>query len=311
MKVNKLKRTLINKYNGWKIYYKDGQFMGEKRSRTPIERDKEKYIIEQIDSDINQKSQKKAEEKRKIELEKSTKDLSKIRIQLDFQEFNDMVNALNKYTCEPTFTINKGILSCIGMDPANVCMFYQNMKYKGTQILFKFCLNSQNLVSFFKSAKLFSTKKENSIIIKFSAKKKDEIYIHISNSFGSIKLPCIENEEREQKIPELKFSTKLKLSRIDFYKLINVADRIGETTRFISSNKVFKIISDMDNIEYETPHYKCIGEDAIVKYSLEYLKKPYFKGKEELTLQFSKDYPLKITDEKGNWLILAPRVEGD
>lgn len=50
--------------------------------------------------------------------------------------------------------------------------------------------------------------------------------------------------------------------------------------------------------------------DAKSKYSIEYLRKKYFH-EQTIIIQFSKDYPVKISDDKGNWVLLAPRVDND
>ena len=55
---------------------------------------------------------------------------------------------------------------------------------------------------------------------------------------------------------------------------------------------------------------KTKGKEARAKYLVEYLKKKIFNN-EKLDIRFNKDYPLKIADNEGNWIVLAPRVTNE
>jgi proliferating cell nuclear antigen len=136
-------------------------------------------------------------------------------------------------------------------------------------------------------------------------------------------LPLIDLEEKDQKIPELNFKAKVTTDASILTDAIEDMDIIGESVIFIVDKKALNVnsaseltdanveIKKSDSTKIETP------EKVRAKYSIEYLKKMIQGSKlaPEVTINFSKDYPLKldylVVDKIQLSFILAPRVDTD
>jgi proliferating cell nuclear antigen len=136
-------------------------------------------------------------------------------------------------------------------------------------------------------------------------------------------LPLIDIEDREQKIPDLKFAVTITTAASVINDAIEDVDIVGESVAFVASAKAFKITSasDLSQAEVEIlpdEQTKITAKDETKsKYSIEYLKKMIQGAKlaDKVTVQFSKDYPLKldytVKDKMQLLFILAPRVDND
>ena len=131
-----------------------------------------------------------------------------------------------------------------------------------------------------------------------------------------------DNNEREQKIKDLKFPVKIEMDTMVFDEAIEDMDIIAESVSLIAEPKKFIIHAEGTTSEgrVEISHDKDAtinleGVNVKSKYSIEYLKK-IIKGSklaDKVMIQFDKDYPLKIDyivrDKLQLTTILAPRVE--
>jgi DNA polymerase III sliding clamp (beta) subunit (PCNA family) len=102
-------------------------------------------------------------------------------------------------------------------------------------------------------------------------------------------------------------------------------DVVAESVTFTADKNLFVLSAEGDlsqvNIEIkasENTKIEISGEEKIkAKYSIEYLKKMINGSKlsDEVTIQFNKDYPLKLEYKSVDKLmlsfILAPRVENN
>ena len=131
-------------------------------------------------------------------------------------------------------------------------------------------------------------------------------------------------EEKEHKIPDLQFPVSIALPASTLTGAIEDADIVAESVSFEAEKDKFTMrasgdlseanieISGGDNVKITSP-----DEKVQAKYSIEYLKKMVGGSKlsEQVTLEFNKDYPLKLSfKEVDKFLlsfILAPRVEND
>ena len=146
-----------------------------------------------------------------------------------------------------------------------------------------------------------------------------------SNTTRTFNLPIIELEEKEQKVPDLKFPISIKTTSSIFNEAIGDVDVVGESVAFIAEPKKFTLKAEGDlnqaNIEIKEDDSTKISttsdEKIKAKYSIEYLKKMINGSKlsDEVIIQFNKDYPLKLeyksVDKVMLSFILAPRVEND
>ena len=146
-----------------------------------------------------------------------------------------------------------------------------------------------------------------------------------SNTIRTFNLPIIELEEKEQKVPDLKFPVTIKTSSSILNEAIADVDVVGESVAFIAEPNKFTLQAEGDlsqaKIEIkeddETKISMNSDEKVKAKYSIEYLKKMINGSKlsDDVVVQFNKDYPLKLeyktVDKVMLSFILAPRVEND
>ena len=140
----------------------------------------------------------------------------------------------------------------------------------------------------------------------------------------TFKMPIIDVEEKEQKVPQLNFPIKVVTNSILISEAIEDISIVSEATTFTldSAKLVISGQGDTSNATVEIPadentKISATPNEISSKYSIEYLKKMVGGAKlsEIITLQFNKDYPLRIDfAEQGKFelsFILAPRVEND
>ena len=220
--------------------------------------------------------------------------------------------------------ITPNAIELVAMDPANVAM-----------VVFK--LLSSNFTE-------YDVKKDTEIGINLNnlkqvlrrASPKDMLTLELdddnrlkitlkSSTTRTFNLPTIELEEKEQKVPDLKFPVTIKTYSSILNEAIADVDVVGESVAFIAEPKKFTLQAEGDlnqaKIEIkedESTKVVTSGEEKIrAKYSIEYLKKMINGSKisDEVLIQFNKDYPLKLeyktVDKVILSFILAPRVEND
>ena len=146
-----------------------------------------------------------------------------------------------------------------------------------------------------------------------------------SSTTRTFNLPIIELEEKEQKVPDLKFPVTVKTSSSVLNEAIADVDVVGESVAFIAEPEKFTLQAEGDlnqaKIEIRQDDITKVStnsdEKVKAKYSIEYLKKMISGSKlsEDVIIQFNKDYPLKLeyktVDKVMLSFILAPRVEND
>ena len=142
-----------------------------------------------------------------------------------------------------------------------------------------------------------------------------------TRTFG---LPLINLEEKEQKVPDLKFPVSITMDTTEFNEAIQDVDVVAESVSFIAEPKKFTISAEGDLSqakieikESDNVKVKVEGEKVRAKYSIEYLKRMINGSKiaDEVVINFNKDYPLRLDykalDRVMLSFILAPRVEND
>ena len=236
----------------------------------------------------------------------------------------ESISIISDLVNEARFKVTFDAIELVAMDPANVAM-----------VIFKL------LSSAFTE---YDVKKETEIAINLSnlkqilrrASPKDMLTLELddnnslkielkSNTTRTFNLPIIDFEEKEQKVPDLKFPVTIKTSSSILNEAISDVDVVGESVAFIAEQKKFTLHAEGDlsqaKIEIkedENTKITLSGDEKIkAKYSIEYLKKMISGSKlsDEVTIQFNKDYPLKLdyksVDKVMLSFILAPRVEND
>jgi len=235
--------------------------------------------------------------------------------------FKEPVGIISDLVSEGKFTITKESIELVAMDPANVAM-----------VVFK--LLSTAFVE-------YDVKEEVSIAINLSnlkqvlrrVKSSDTMTLEVeenklkivlkSNNTRTFFLPIIDLEDKEQKVPDLKFLTTIVCPATTLNDAIDDVDIIGESVAFIGEEKKFTVSAsgDLSKAQIEivpNNETKIVSKEKTrSKYSIEYLKKMIQGSKisDKVTINFSKDYPLKLEYSTLNKVslsfILAPRVEND
>ena len=235
----------------------------------------------------------------------------------------ESISIISDLVNEARFRITPNAIELVAMDPANVAM-----------VVFKLLSSSFTEYDVKKDIELGINLSNLKQILR-RASQKDMLTLEMDNDRLKIELrsgttrtfypPIIELEDKEQKVPDLKFPVSVKTSSSILNEAIADADVVGESVAFIVEPKKFVLQAEGDlnqaRIEIKEDEITKVStssdEKVKAKYSLEYLKKMINGSKlsEEVTISFNKDYPLKLdyktVDKVMLSFILAPRVEND
>lgn len=236
----------------------------------------------------------------------------------------DSITVISDLVNEARFKINSNALEMVAMDPANVAM-----------VIFKL------LASCFTE---YDVKKPIDIVINLAslkqilrrAKPSDMLSLELGedskltvqlrgNTIRTFSIPLIESDEKEQRVPELSFPISITTAASVLNEAIEDVDIVAESVSLVADDKKLSVIAEGDmskaHIEIKADDVTKIDAKEMdkikAKYSIEYLKKMMGGSKiaDNVTIQFNKDYPLKIeykvVDRAMLAFILAPRVEND
>ena len=232
----------------------------------------------------------------------------------------DSILIISELVNEANLKLFKDRIELIAMDPANVAMTVfkllssafseYNIEEERT-----IGVNLTNFTQILKRAKQTDT-----LTIEL-----DEVKNRLNVTLRGIstkrfEMSLLDIDQREQKVPSLKFNTKVETNTLLFNDAIEDMDVISDSLTFsatpekfivqsegsISSAKV-EILNDEDTI------VETIG-NINARYSVEYMKK-IVKGSKlanKVVLEFAQDYPLraeyKVLDKLSLLFILAPRT---
>ncbi len=239
----------------------------------------------------------------------------------DTRLLKDSVSIIADIVTEVRFKVTKNGLELIAMDPANVAMVVYKLlsssfvEYdaKNERVL---AINLNDLKQVLKRVK------PNDTLTLENPEAKLKVTLK-GASKREFLLPLIEVEEKEQKVPSLKFSVTVKTDAAVINDAVEDVDIIGESVALSAAPKRFLISSSSDlskaDVEILADEKTAIEakEETKSKYSIEYLKKMIQGAKlcDKVTVQFSKDYPLQldytVKDKLQLLFILAPRVDND
>ncbi|MBU0628191.1 MAG: proliferating cell nuclear antigen (pcna) [Nanoarchaeota archaeon] len=234
----------------------------------------------------------------------------------------DSINIISELVNEARFKVSKDAMELVAMDPANVAMvifkllsscFTEYDVKEETQI----AINLGNL-------KQILRRVSSNDMLSLELTKDNKLSIQLrGNTTRTFNLPIIELEEKEQKIPDLKFPIAVTMPSSTLTGAIEDADIVAESVTLEVEQGKFNIhasgdlsqakieISASDSIKIEA------NEKVKSKYSIEYLKKMIGGSKlsENVEIRFNNDYPLRLDfktiDKISLSFILAPRVENE
>jgi proliferating cell nuclear antigen len=236
----------------------------------------------------------------------------------------DSIAIVSELVNEARFKITKDAIELVAMDPANVAMVVYKMlssaftEYKvekDTEI----AINMSNLKQILRRV---GTNDILTLEVADSNKLKITMKATTTRTF---QIPLIELEEKEQKVPSLKFAASVETASDILNDAVEDADIVAESLTFgVDSGKfVVEAEGDMNKAVIELAGDKDTkitseGKEKVkARYSIEYLKKMIAAGKldPKASIQFSNDYPLKleykVVDKLLLSFILAPRVENE
>jgi DNA polymerase III sliding clamp (beta) subunit (PCNA family) len=229
----------------------------------------------------------------------------------------DYFKSINTTTDEIKLNITKENFNLSLMSPDNVSLVNAILKsstfyeYNLSVDNFFIELNLSNLLKTFKP----NVKDKIQIII-YDIRIELNIIDKINNSF-----PLCTLELKENDIPKLNYNFDLKINSKLIYDMIKSLKNSGDKVIFslIDNKLMLSVINDTNNsvgyVPFESTNSIDMGSKC--KYSVPYLLSIFsnYKLSEYLTINFSKDYPLKITYESINKYkivyILAPLVGDD
>lgn len=234
----------------------------------------------------------------------------------------ESISIISDLVNEARFKVTKDAIGLVAMDPANAAMvIFKLLSSSFTEYDVKedveIAINLSNLKQIIKRAGA-----NDMLSLELGKENKLKIQIR-GKTTRTFSLPIIELEEKEQKIPDLKFPVTIKIPSSMLNDAIEDANIVAESVTLEGEPKKFTInaegdlsqasieMSESDNVKINVE-----GSSKIrAKYSIEYLKKMVTGSKlsEEVSIQFNSDYPLKLeyktVDKVMLSFILAPRVE--
>ncbi|HLG23556.1 MAG TPA: proliferating cell nuclear antigen (pcna) [Candidatus Nanoarchaeia archaeon] len=236
----------------------------------------------------------------------------------------ESIAIISELVNEARLKVTSNGIEMVAMDPANVAMvmfkllssaFTEYDVKKDVQI----CINLANLKQI-----LRRVSQKDMLTLELEDESKLKIQLK-STTTRTFYLPLIDLEDKDQKVPDLKFPVTIKTQSSVLNEAIADVDVVGESVAFMAEPNKFILLSEGDlnqaRIEIkgdEITKISMTGEEKIkAKYSIEYLKKMINGSKlsDEVVIQFNKDYPLKLeyksVDKVMLSFILAPRVEND
>lgn len=236
---------------------------------------------------------------------------------------SESIGIISELVNEGTFKITKDMIQLNALDPANVAM----VDFKILSLAFKkFKVDKEQEITLnmdqFKQV-LRRAKPTDTIVLSLDKEGSRFCVTIKGNNTKTFNLSLIDADEKDQKMPNLTFTTKVETQTSLFDEAIEDMGVVSESVSFIIEGKNFlvKAESSLQDAKVEFPSGKETKIEsrgsATSKYSIEYLKKMVKGGKlcDEVTVQFAQDYPLKlhysIKDKLLLGFILAPRVDND
>jgi proliferating cell nuclear antigen len=237
----------------------------------------------------------------------------------DSKLLSDSISIISELVNEARIKITKDHLEIISMDPANVAMIIFKL-LSSSFVEYELDKDKEIAVNLESLKQILRRAKPSDTLTITLDEEKNKLSIKISGeTTRTFSLSLIEIDEKEQKVPDLKFPIKINTNTITFDEAIEDMNIVSESVAFIAEkNKLtLQSSSNLNSAKVEIP----LNEDTNLKeaikskYSLEYLKKMVKAGKltDKAIINFDKDYPLKLEynlkDKLSLSFILAPRID--
>lgn len=237
----------------------------------------------------------------------------------------DSIGVIGELVNDVIFKVDKNQIKLIAMDPANVAMvIFTLLSSAFTQYAVEKPVSLAVNLDALKTI-LRRSKPSDVLTIELDEEKRRLKVQLKSEATRTFNLALIDMEDKEQKIPELTFPVKVETLSYRFDEAVQDMDVVSESVALVAMKDAFVVEAESNLNDARTEMHadeettiKSPGKEPVkAKYSIEYLKK-MLKGSKlanKMTLQFNKDYPLKVDylvkDKLQLSFILAPRVAND
>lgn len=239
----------------------------------------------------------------------------------DINYLKNPIDVIHGLVIESRFTFNKEGISLLSMDPAGVCFIY----FKIIKDAFNSYVLDKDLDICLKVIDLKNTIKKSSesdiLIIEY---EEPRLILTLKGKTTKIfKINTINLEEKDYKEPKVKFDCLVKTKSSIIKEAINACNIGGDGESLSINLKSKELIFHTENNNNEASctikssnetEISC-SKETISKISIDYLNKVIEGSKlsENITLELSTDYPLKVNyvipDRLQLYFIIAPRIE--
>jgi len=233
----------------------------------------------------------------------------------------DSILIISELVNEVNLKLYKDRLELVAMDPANVAMVVFKLL---SSAFTEYSVNEErvigvNLVNF---TQILKRVKPTDVLTLELDPNKNKLDLTLKGvTTKSFELGLLDIDEREQKVPNLKFSARVETNTLMLNDAIEDMDVIADSLSLQANSDKF-IIQSEGNISSgrveigtdEETNIQITQAGAVSRYSIEYLKK-IIKGSKltnRVVLEFGQDYPLRveynILDKLALQFVLAPRT---
>lgn len=233
----------------------------------------------------------------------------------------DSISIIADLVTEARFKFSEDLVELIAMDPANVAMVIFKM-FSSSFASYELTQDEEIGINLGNLKQIMRRVGPSDILHLEIVDNKLNIQID-GKATRTFSIPILEMDERQQKVPDLKFPIKVTTATSVLNDAIEDVDIVGESVAFLCDAEVLTIAAEGDlsrvKIDIKKDDVTLINAEnpdpVKAKYSIEYLKKMAAGSKltDTVNILFSSDYPLKLefvaVDKVYLGFILAPRVE--
>ena len=240
----------------------------------------------------------------------------------DSKLLTDSISIISELVNEAVFKVDKEKIELIAMDPANVAMVFFKLLSSAFEE-YSVAENTEIAVSLESLKQVLRRAKPTDVLTLELDKEKNKLKLTLKgDSKRSFSISLIDLKEANRRVPSLEFPLKINTTSSIFDEAIEDMSVVAESLSLIGSKEslILEAESSLNHAKVEIQNDKDTiietkSNDSIKsRYSIEYLKKIIKGGKlsPNVSLEFSKDYPLKIQydvkDKLQLGFVLAPRV---
>ncbi|MBS3152611.1 proliferating cell nuclear antigen (pcna) [Candidatus Woesearchaeota archaeon] len=233
----------------------------------------------------------------------------------------DSILIISELVNEVNLKLYKDRVELVAMDPANVAMVV--FKLLGSAFA-EYNIDEERTigVNLINLTQILKRVKPTDVLTLELDSNKNKLYITLRGvTTKRFELGLLDIDDKEHKIPNLKFTAKVETNTLMFNDAIEDMDIIADSLSLQAANDRFVIQSEGNissgKVEIgadDETNIQLLQSGVASRYSIEYLKK-IIKGSKltnKVVLEFGQDYPLKveyhILDKLALQFVLAPRT---